>query len=365
MSENSPAPSNGLQPAQRSTAGLKLEHVLPFLRRWLWLIVLIAVIPAVVIGGRLRPTYMAIARIQMTAPPDVGVTLYQQGVPYSNLRDDLTVARTDFIQASYSPQVRNRAVTAVGVANADLAYLAVVQPVRDSNFVDVIVEARTGQLAATMANAHAEAAIAYVSELRALPAKAAVTFLTEQLQTAQAELDAAQSAAASATNPTQAEQNVRSAQDYYKLIQTKLDEARLKSISGYSARSMQVVAPAVASILPNDRKVQTQVVLFGLGGLVAGVLIALLLDAVARKPLSRPMLNPALGRRLKPVLRPMLNLTLGRRLKAALRRMRPSRERALDTMVLLIGVSLGMLAGAMLVRMALGTAVAASLGGHS
>ncbi len=331
----------------------------------MWLIVLIAVIPPVVIGGRLRPTYTAIARIQMTAPPDVGVTLYQQGVPYSNLRDDLTVARTDFIQASYSPQVRNRAVTAVGVANADLAYLPLVQPVRDSNFVDVIVEARTGQLAATMANAHAEAAIAYVSELRALPAKAAVTFLTEQLQTAQADLEAAQSAAAIATNPTQAEQNVRSAQDYYKLIQTKLDEARLKSISGYSARSMQVVAPAVASSLPNDRKVQTQLVLFGLGGLVGGVLIAMLLDVVARKPMSRPMLKPALGRMFKPALGRMHKPALWRRIKPVLRRIVPPRARVLDTMVLLIGVSLGMLAGAMLIRMALGTAVAASLGGHS
>ena len=331
----------------------------------MWLIVLIAVIPPVVIGGRLRPTYTAIARIQMTAPPDVGVTLYQQGVPYSNLRDDLTVARTDFIQASYSPQVRNRAVTAVGVANADLAYLPLVQPVRDSNFVDVIVEARTGQLAATMANAHAEAAIAYVSELRALPAKAAVTFLTEQLQTAQADLEAAQSAAAIATNPTQAEQNVRSAQDYYKLIQTKLDEARLKSISGYSARSMQVVAPAVASSLPNDRKVQTQLVLFGLGGLVGGVLIAMLLDVVARKPILRPMLKPALGRMFKPALGRMHKPALWRRIKPVLRRIVPPRARVLDTMVLLIGVSLGMLAGAMLIRMALGTAVAASLGGHS
>jgi uncharacterized protein involved in exopolysaccharide biosynthesis len=247
---------------------------------------------------------MAIVRIQMTPPPDVGVTLYQQGVPYSNLRDDLTVARTNFVQAAYSPQVRNRAITAVGVANADLAYLPLVQPVRDSDFIDIIVEARSGQLAATMANAHAEAAIAYASELRALPAKAAVTFLTEQLQTAQAELDAAQSEAANAATPAQAEQNVRGAQDYYKLIQGKLDEARLKSISGYSARSMQVIAPAIASISPNDKKVQTQIVLFGLGGLVAGVLIALLLDRVARKP-ALGLMKPALGR-IKPALRRML-----------------------------------------------------------
>jgi uncharacterized protein involved in exopolysaccharide biosynthesis len=351
VSEAEPAvPATASQQAvPHPNGGLKLQHVLPFLRRWLWLIVLIGVIPAVVLGGRLRPTYTAIARIQMTAPPDVGVTVYQQGAPYSNLRDDLTVARTDFIQVAYSPQVRNRAVTAVGIANADLSYLPQVQAVRDSNFVDVMVEARTGQLAATMANAHAEAAIAYASELRAMPAKAAVAFLTEQLQAAQTELDAAQSAAATAENPTRAEQSVRSAQEYYKLIQTKLDEARLKSISAYSARSMQVVAPALAPISANDRKVQTQIMLFVLGGLVAGVLIAKLLDVVARKPLSGRTLKPQLGRRLKPVLR----------------RLVPSRARALDALALVIGLSLGMLAGALLVGAAVGRAVAASLGGHS
>ena len=149
MSEADAVASSAVPAGPRTNTGLKLKHVVPFLRRWLWLIVLIGLIPPVVIGGRLRPTYTAIARIQMTAPPDVGVTVYQQGVPYSNLRDDLTVARTDFIQASYSPQVRNRAITAVGVANADLSYVAILQAVRDSNFVDVMVEARTGQLAAT------------------------------------------------------------------------------------------------------------------------------------------------------------------------------------------------------------------------
>jgi len=95
------------------------------------------------------------------------------------------------------------------------------------------------------------------------------------------------------------------------------------------------------------------------------VLIAMLLDVVARKPMSRPMLKPALGRMFKSARERMLKPALGRRIKPVLRRIMPSRARALDTMVLLIGVSLGMLAGAMLVRMALGTAVAASLGGHS
>jgi len=343
----------------------EIKHVLPFLRRWLWLIVLIAVIPPVVIGGRLRPTYTAITRIQMTAPPDVGVTLYQQGVPYSNLRDDLTVARTDFIQASYSPQVRNRAVTAVGVANADLAYLPLVQPVRDSNFVDVIVEARTGQLAATMANAHAEAAIAYVSELRALPAKAAVTFLTSSSKQAQAELEAAQSAAATAPKPnaSRAECPQRAG-----LLQADPDQARrgspqidqwlLGSVdAGCGARGRVQLAErpqsadaacALWTWRPRRRRADRDAA-----------------HVVARKPMSRPMLKPALGRMFKSARERMLKPALGRRIKPVLRRIMPSRARALDTMVLLIGVSLGMLAGAMLVRMALRHGSGCLAGGHS
>jgi uncharacterized protein involved in exopolysaccharide biosynthesis len=357
--------SSGVEPAQRNTAGLKLAQVLPFLKRWLWLILVIAVIPPVVIGGRLRATYTAIAMLQMTAPPGVDVTLYQQGAPYSNLRDDLTVARTDFIQAAYSPEVRKRTLTALGLANADPAYLVNIQPLRDSDFIIISVDARTGQLAAATADAHAEAAISYASELRARPAQSAVAFLTEQLQTAQAELEAAQSAAATPGQSTQADQNLRSAQDYYKLIQGKLGEARLKSNSRYSAQAMQIVDHALAPISPNDRKVQTQLVLFALGGLVAGVLIAMLLDRLARKAMPRRMLNPVPWRKLNPVPWGRLNPVPWGRLKPVLRRMAPSRDRALDVLVLVIGVSLGMLAGALLVGMTLGTTVAASLGGHS
>jgi uncharacterized protein involved in exopolysaccharide biosynthesis len=312
--------------------GLKFEHIWPVLRRWLWLIILVGVIPPVVLGVRLKPTYSASARLQLTAPPAVQVAVYQQGDPYSNLRDELTVARIDFIEAAKSTEVRARAVAALALMDADAAYGLDVRQVRDSDFIDLSVEARTAELAQRTANAHAEAAIQYASELRALPARAAVAFLGERLRTAQAELEAAQFEAATVADQSRAEQMVRGAQEKYLLIQRKLNEAELKSVSSYSAQSMQVVARAPVPVAADSRKVQAQLMMSGLGGLVAGVLIAMLLDFVARKPV--------------------------------LRRMLPSRAVALDVIALLIGLTLGMLAGALLIGVTLGT-LAGPFGGRS
>jgi hypothetical protein len=74
-------------------------------------------------GGRLGPNYTATARIQMAAPPDVDIT-YSQGVRTRTLRDDMTAARANFLQAAFSPEVRNRTLRSIGLANADFAYVA-------------------------------------------------------------------------------------------------------------------------------------------------------------------------------------------------------------------------------------------------
>jgi len=50
------------------------------------------------------------------------VSLYQQSQAYSNLRDELTVARNDFIEAAKSNEVRDRTVAALGLMDADTAY---------------------------------------------------------------------------------------------------------------------------------------------------------------------------------------------------------------------------------------------------
>ncbi len=233
----------------------------------------------------------------MTAPPSVDVTLFQQTDPYRNLRDELTVARVDFIEAAKSPEARTRTVTALGLTDADADYTLDVRQVRDSDFIDLSVQARTPELAQRTANAHAEAAIAYAAELRSMPAKASLALLTDRLRSAQADLESVQRDATSPTDPA-----LKAAQDNYQLVQRKLAEAQLKATSTYSAQAMQIVSRAQAPLSADTRKVQMLLVLGALSGLVAGIVLSFTFDALAMRletALTRLVLERAAGRSLR------------------------------------------------------------------
>ena len=83
------------------------------------------------------------------------------------------------------------------------------------------------------------------------------------------------------------DQALRDAQDNYLLVQRKLSEAQLKSSTTYTAQSMQVVARAPVPFFADGRKAQAQMALSGIGGLVAGVLVALVLNAVGPRIVIR------------------------------------------------------------------------------
>jgi uncharacterized protein involved in exopolysaccharide biosynthesis len=162
--------------------------------------------------------------------------------------------------------------------------------VRDSDFIDLSVESSSGSLAEQIANAHVQMAIQYVAELRALPARAAKEFLMARLVQARSKINELQLQADQTPNAADIERDLRKARDEYLLIERKVDEADIKSNSSYTARSMQVVAPAVAPSRPDSRKVQVQLGMAGLGSLVVGVLLAILLDALPRQRVLRQIL---------------------------------------------------------------------------
>ncbi len=245
---------------------------MPVVRRWLWLVVLLTVSAPLVLAFKLQPSYTASTRIQITAPPSVDVALFQGAEPYRNLRDDLTVARVDFIEAARSPEVRARTVATLGLGEADEQYSLDVKQVRDSDFVDLSVASRTAELAERIANTHAELAIAYASELRALPARALVVFLSNRITSAELELSRTSSASAPVA---------RLAQDNYDVLHTKLAEAQLKASEGYSAQSMQIVAQAPVPRTADNHRVQALLLLSVVGSLAVGVALAFVLDAIA------------------------------------------------------------------------------------
>ncbi len=247
-----------------------VQQLLAYLRRWLWLVAAISLIPTVLFGARLRPTYTATARVQITTPPEVDVPLYQLQPPFRPLSDDLTAARANFMQVAFSPDVRNRTVTSIGLANADFAYVAVPVSVPGSSFVDIRVTARTAEAAARTANAHAEASMDVTTELRAAQAQAAVDFLKDQLD-------------ASHGDP-----------DQYAYIRGKLDEAQHKLDVASAAHWMQLAEEAVPPTSANTQQVWSSLGLLAVGGAVAGVLIAKLLDFTAGRAARR--IRPRLTR---------------------------------------------------------------------
>ena len=265
--------------------------------RWLWVIVSVVAVTGLVLGLRIRTTqsvYEAQVRIQITAPQAEGVPLFDIGNrSASYLRDDLTLVRNNLLVVAHSREVSDRTIQQLDLQGEDRAYEVNARSVRDSDFIDLLVSARTPDLAQAIANAHAAQAIQYYGELRAKPATATKNFLAAQLLSAQETVRSSGTAVASAPAPGDAgaaEANVaaspeaRQARETYQLLLKKHAEAALAEENALRANYIQVVEPAVAPTRPAwARKFATLVGLSLVGSLGLGLLLALLLESLFQR----------------------------------------------------------------------------------
>src|SRR5215468_9965510 len=103
---------------------MDLIRVLRAIRRWPGVILSVVVVAGAVTGLRLRatePIYEAQVKLQLTAPQDEDVTLYDR-YRSSNLRDEMTVARNNFTEVLQSREVFDRTVKRLGLDPLDAAY---------------------------------------------------------------------------------------------------------------------------------------------------------------------------------------------------------------------------------------------------
>jgi uncharacterized protein involved in exopolysaccharide biosynthesis len=175
---------------------MDLITLLRAVQRWPGVILSVMLVTGLVMGWRLRtadPIYEAQVKLQLTAPQDEDVSLYDR-YRSSNLRDEMTVARNNFTEVLQSREVYDRTSKKLGLDVRDAAYMLKFSLALDSDFLYVSVQARTPKLAETIANAHTAEAISYFGEVRAKPATATKNYLSDQLTTAQQRLDAAKAA---------------------------------------------------------------------------------------------------------------------------------------------------------------------------
>jgi uncharacterized protein involved in exopolysaccharide biosynthesis len=270
---------------------MTLREILPAVWRWWWVILALSSATTLVLALRLRPSYVAHVTLQISQPPSEQVLLFEQSAPFSNLRDELTIARNNFIETARSGEVRAQTVAALGLRDASRDYVLDVAEVRDSDFVSLSIETQTPGLSQAIANAHATIAIQRTAELRAMPAVAAKQLLSDQVSAASSALDAAErDAAGTNRNSTASQARVTQARADHMFWQKKLAEAEIKASNAYAASFMQVVVPAELPSQPSTQKVRAQVVMGAGGSFVMGVLLAIALDWLSgRLALRQPL----------------------------------------------------------------------------
>ncbi len=175
---------------------MELIDLLRVVRRWFWLIVVIVVVTelALWLGTRsTEPVYAATVGLQISTPQREDVPTYDEYRSIS-LRDEITVAINNFVELLQSDEVRQRTISQLGLEDKDGHYTIAAEQVRDADFINVSVEARTPSLAAEIANTHVAVAVAYYGELRAKSTNAEKSLFAEQLRVAEQEFQAAEKA---------------------------------------------------------------------------------------------------------------------------------------------------------------------------
>jgi uncharacterized protein involved in exopolysaccharide biosynthesis len=205
---------------------MELLDVLRILRRRLGLIVAILLVTVVVLGLRLRfsePVYRARVTLQLTTPQVEDVAAFDQ-YTYVSQRDEVTIARNNFVEVLKSDDVRDRTSNALSLGVRDATYGLEVESVSDADFVYVSVSARTPELAADIANTHVGLAIQNYGELRAKPTDAEKGLFAAQAHEAEEELRAAEGALAD----FKAQNGVASLEDDVATYQKLLEQLELE-----------------------------------------------------------------------------------------------------------------------------------------
>jgi len=275
---------------------MTLRDVLCAIVRWWWLILALSVSVTAVLTFRMVPAYTSSVTFQITQPPSEQVLLFEQTAPYSNLRDELTVARNDFIEATRSRVVREQTIAALRLTGASANYALGVAETRDSGFVTLTVDAPEASTAQTIAQTHASLAIREAARLRALPAVMVKQVLTQQLTAAAETLDRAERDAQTDPSSVSAHAKLTQAQTDYGFWQKKLGEAEVKADTTYASSFIQITSPANLPSQPSVQKIRLQQVMGAVGSLVVGVGLALVLESMTRRR------HPVLARRSGPSL---------------------------------------------------------------
>ena len=161
-----------------------LDYLAIIRKRW-WLILLLVistVSTTLVISKNQKPVYEASLKFLFSTPPVAEVSVYNEFRQVS-VGDQIPSAKANFIEILASEVVAWEAIETLGanITTGEVLAGLTVEPVLNSEFVELLLRCEDPQLAADMANALMDAALRYYGELRSRPTTMSRVFIAEQL----------------------------------------------------------------------------------------------------------------------------------------------------------------------------------------
>ena len=160
--------------------------------RWLWLIIIAVVITVGILYFQTDtvPVYSAEVVLFVSTPDREDVAATDE-YTFTNDRDLIATAINSFVEIAQYQDVKERTQNELSIAED---YQISVDAELGADFIYVSTLHESPELAQQIADAHAENAIEYYGELRALPSSQALQFFNQELADAQQELIDAQNA---------------------------------------------------------------------------------------------------------------------------------------------------------------------------
>lgn len=174
---------------------MEVKQILQILWRWRWPMIAVVIIMLLGLGLATllaEPAYRARAKLHITTPEQESVSLFDERRSTTD-RDAIIVARNNFQVVVESSEVRSEVIERLGLEGADQEYELEVLPIRDADFLDIAVTASEPELAADIANTHAEIAITRMGDLSSLRSREAKNSFASQLEVAREEMRLAES----------------------------------------------------------------------------------------------------------------------------------------------------------------------------
>jgi non-specific protein-tyrosine kinase len=258
---------------------MELRQYWELLRKWLWLILLTTVIAAVAayfFSSRQTPVYRASTRL-----------LVSQSVSNSASLQYADILAAERLSSTYAQMLTARPLLEAAIAKAglegivepeELARAVSVQPVRDTQLIDLHVEYPDPVIAAKLANALPEVFVEFNNQQQTARYQELKTSLQQQLQELSQEIQSTDAKLQELADATDAESKARQAVLEDRLAQYRSTFgnvlAQLESIRLAEANALDTIT-VVEPALPPQRPVRPRIMMNTLLAAIVGGMIGL------------------------------------------------------------------------------------------